>query len=230
MNFPKDIVFKYSNHQALTYIPWDEKYLKYVPEEFKVFFLKALPFMNVRTTNIHTAISLSFLDKVIELSGQKVNHKIIALGLILHDIGWSQLSEQEIIDSLSDYKGLELSKASLGPKERHALEGVKIAKDLLPDLELSPAEEKEILDAILLHDSPEKLGINGQLVADLDRLWSFTHENFWQDTIRKNVSPQEYYQNLLNEYEAYFSTEAGRIIAKEQLDQREQEIKNICNT
>ncbi|MBT6691199.1 HD domain-containing protein [Candidatus Parcubacteria bacterium] len=218
-----------SPSNILIYIPWHEKYLEYVQPEFKDFFLKALPKLHARTTDVHTAISLSYLDKIIDLHQDKANRQVVALGLILHDIGWASLSEQEIIDSLSDYKGLVLSETTKGPKERHAIEGVKVSGKLLNDFDFEPplsAEDKqEILDAVKYHDEPEQGTVNAQLVADLDRLWSFTHENFWQDTIRKDVTPEQYLANLTKDSETYFSTKAGLIIAKELLQDRAKEVE-----
>lgn len=229
---PEDILLKVpgnSEHNTLVYIPWDNKYLYFVPDEYRKFFLIALPQLNVRTTNVHAACSLAFLDRIIELSEQPVNRRVVALGLILHDIGWSVLSNQEIIDSLSDYQGLKLSKTSLGPKEKHAQEGVKIAKKMLGDFvfdpPLSDEEKSEIIEAVKYHDDPEKCSLSGQLVADLDRLWSFTHENFWQDTIRKNVTPDEYLKNLRQDYKTYFTTKAGLKLAEELFKERETEVK-----
>lgn len=231
---PEDIeliVPKNSDSNTLVYIPWDDKYLDYVPEHLKSFFIKALPYLGVRTTDVHTAICTSYIDDIIRLYGGKVNRRVIDLGLILHDIGWSSLSEQDIIDSLSDYKGLELSDTSMGPKKRHAVEGVKVSKKLLDEFDFEPAlkeeEKKEILEIVLLHDTPENTSVNGQLVADLDRLWSFTHENFWQDTIRKNVLPDNYLDNLNNDCEGYFSTKAGLTIAKELLNDRTKEVNQL---
>ncbi len=103
-SIPEDIelvVPENSPSNTLIYIPWHNKYLEYVPEEWKDFFKKALPHLGVRTTDVHTAICTSYIDKIIELNGGEVNRRVVALGLILHDSGWSGVSEQDIIDSLS---------------------------------------------------------------------------------------------------------------------------------
>lgn len=215
----------------LVYIPWNDKYLKYVPNEWQNFFLTALPYMHVRTTDVHTAICTSYIDKIIKLYDQPINNRVVALGLILHDVGWSALSRQDIIDSLSDYKGLKLSQTTQGSKKRHAEEGVKIAQSLLDKFDfyppLSSSEKQEILDIVLYHDTTAKLSANGQLATDLDRLWSFTQENFWQDTIRKDISPEEYLVNLKRDSRTYFSTKAGLTIATDLLQDRAKEIEQI---
>ena len=56
-----------------------------------------------------------------------------------------------------------------------------------------------------------------QLLVDLDHLWSFTHENFWQDTVRKGVEAKIYLKNLEQDLDSYFVTNAGKQKARELL-------------
>jgi hypothetical protein len=220
----------------LAYIPWDEKYLNRVPIDFKDFFIFVLPYLKSRTTDVHTACVLSFLDELI--GDQPVNRRVIAIALILHDSGWSRLSETEIADSLG-YSGLKLSTDAIEPKEKHAIESVNIARKVLKEysftVPLNDIEISLILNAIRYHDKPEEVTRNGQvppeikLVVDLDHLWSFTHENFWQDTIRKGVSPQEYYDNLTHHLNDYFVTKVGKEKARQLLKDRLKEIKNLIS-
>lgn len=232
---PKDIelvVPENSPSNTLVYIPWDDKYLQYVPDEWKDFFLVALDYLHARTTDVHTAICTSYIDKIISLHQGDVNRRVVALGLILHDIGWSSLSDEEIAQSLTGYKSAQpTGESQKGPKERHAIEGVKISEKLLDSFNFDPAlsaeDRQEILETVLHHDHPEQISVNGKLAADLDRLWSFTHENFWQDTIRKDVSPQEYLATLSKETDTYFFTKAGSSISKEFIRDRAKEVEQI---
>jgi len=65
-----------------------------------------------------------------------------------------------------------------------------------------------------------------QVLIDLDHLWSFTHENFWQDSVRKGVAPIEYLQNLTDDLDSYFVTTEGKILARELLTKRAVEVKS----
>ncbi len=69
--------------------------------------------------------------------------------------------------------------------------------------------------------------IEVQLLADLDHLWSFTHLNFWQDTVRKNISPQTYLESLEVDLDDYFVTTIGKQIAKSLLTERKQEVSFV---
>ena len=219
----------------LIYIPWDEKYLEKVPEEFREFLVAVLPFLRARTTDVHTAISMSNLDVLLAKFSEAVNRRVVALALILHDSGWSQMTEEEIAHSLG-VTGLELTETALAPKEKHAIESEKIAREVLAnyafDLPLTNEEIELICKAVRYHDKPEVVAgaevpmpIEVQLLVDLDHLWSFTHENFWQDTVRKGVEAAEYLKNLERDLDTYFVTEAGKQKARELLADRAAEVR-----
>jgi len=64
-------------------------------------------------------------------------------------------------------------------------------------------------------------------VVDLDHLWSFTKLNFWQDTVRKNVSPQDYLENLEHDLDSYFIFETGKELAYTLLKERKEEVGSL---
>lgn len=246
-NFPVDVPVSLpeksqlpeSEQHFLIYLPWNNEYLKFVPQDFQEFYREILPFLSARTTDVHTAICMQYLDEFIakvEAMGKVVNRNVLAYALMLHDSGWSQMTEQEIAHSLG-VKGLALSESALAPKEKHAILGEQIARKILKEkqneLQLSENEIELICKAILFHDKPEavagaenEMPIEVQLLVDLDHVWSFTHLNFWQDTLRKGVDPKEYLENLRADLDSYFVTDIGKNKAKELLAQREQEVFN----
>ena len=131
LELPENITLDKKDWHYLTYIPWDEKYLKNVPDDFIDFFKFILPYLGVRTTDVHVATCLGFLDELIgKFPEIEVNRRVLAISLILHDVGWSKLSDQEIANSLG-VTGLKLSEVAMGPKEKHAVEGEKLARELL---------------------------------------------------------------------------------------------------
>lgn len=235
--FPKDTTLPAEDIHFLLYIPWHERYLRFVPEEYREFYVAVLPYLSARTTDVHIAVCMQYLTEFIgkaEQAGKTVNKNVLAYGLMLHDSGWSQMSQAEVAASLG-VKGLILNEKAMEPKEKHAVLGAQIAKDILDgksmQLGLSDEEIEAICKAILYHDKPTELAgsqnempIEVQLLVDLDHLWSFTHLNFWQDILRKNVSPQDYLANLKNDLDQYFVTEIGKDKAKELLAERKEEV------
>lgn len=231
---PTDSQLPVDQQHFLLYIPWDDFYLELVPSEFKAFFKFILPYLGARTTDVHTAICSSYLDDILAQFDRPVNRRVVAIALFLHDSGWSQLSEEEIAHSLG-VTGLKLSAISLGPKERHAVEGEKIARQILATYQFEPplteTEIELIAKGILYHDKPEEVAgadhpmpLEIQALVDLDHIWSFTYQNFWQDTVRKGVTPPEYLRNLEADLDAYFVTLGGKALAKRMLTERAAEV------
>lgn len=232
---PENSQLPLEQQHFLLYIPWNEKYLELVPDEFRDFFTEVLQYLRVRTTDVHTAISLSFLDELINrFPNGSVNRRVLALALILHDSGWSQLSEEEIANSLG-VSGLKLTPGAIGPKEKHAAKSEEIARRILTtyqfEQQLTQDEIDLICKAVLNHDKPQEVAgaeqpmpLEVQLLVDLDHVWSFTHENFWQDTVRKGVNPREYLHNLDSDLDDYFVTDEGKELARSLLRQRAEEV------
>jgi hypothetical protein len=204
VKLPEDTDVAPERVHLLAHIPWVDKYLDMVPDAYRAFFRFTLPYLNARTTDVHTALSVSHIAELIKATPDVVNENILYSAVILHDSGWAQLSHQEIADSL-DYSAVAYSPRALKPKEAHATLGAKMAQKLLSehdgDLGLSTDQQTFVQDLVYYHDQirpwptkPEP--VEYLLLGDADRLWSYTHENFWLDTIRKNVAPTIYVKTL----------------------------------
>jgi hypothetical protein len=230
-----------SLRRRLAYIPWKGSYLRFSPKRYRDFLEYVLPYLKPRTTDVHTALCLSYLkpysetlEKTMEI---EMNKRVVACGLTLHDCGWSALTEREIADSLA-VKGLSLENKALAPKRRHADEGARIARKILNDYEFEPPlkkrEEDLICDVVFWHDKIEevrkpKFPAEIKAVADLDHLWSFTKPNFWQDTVRKNIKPQSYSKKLGHDLTSYFIFEPGKKLARGLLKRRKDEVSALLN-
>lgn len=230
---PQDVEVPEEERYRLAYIPWEEKYLQRVPEEYKDFFLFVLPHVHVRTTDVHVAICLSLLPTLVDRFTTSINQRVVGYALILHDVGWSKVTPVEMAMSFH-VPGVTLTKDAMEPKEKHAIEGRKRAETLLAtypfDPPLTESERETILSCVRYHDQPwvvsqQAMHNEVQIVVDCDHLWSFTHENFWQDTVRKNIEPTRYLTNLRNDLDAYFVTDVGKHMAKELLTAREREVQ-----
>ena len=230
---PEESGLDASRRHYVIYIPWDEKYLANVDAAYQPFFRKVLPYLHARTTDVHITQCLPFVRELVRATPQPTDERVIHTAFILHDSGWSQMTEAEVADSLG-VKGLVLTGASVSPKEKHARLGRDIAERVLSEFEFEPpltaAQKEAIYQAILFHDKPWELASGGdipvdlKLVCDVDHLWSFTHENFWQDTLRKGVDPTIYVENLGNDLEGYFTTAQGKAKARELLGARRMEV------
>ena len=221
---------------ALVYIPWNDTYFDNIPTNYRGFFRSLLPDLSVRTTDVHVAVCMPFIAKLGQRVTDKFDERVVSLALILHDIGWSRLSDREIASSLG-VTGLALSSAASEPKENHAKVGRIYAEKILAthqfDPPLTATQKSLILDAVQFHDKPWELSHAAavppevKLVCDVDHLWSFTHQNFWQDTVRKSVDPGEYLQNLAQDLNDYFITDQAKALAQSLLNQRKSEVESL---
>ncbi len=238
---PVDLELRVPEHATLSpellhfliFIPWDDRLLSRITAPYRDFFRFVLPYLHTRTTDVHIATCFPFIDALIQATGAAVDERVIHLAFVLHDVGWSQMSEAEIAASLG-VTGVALSAEAMGPKEKHAVVGKALAERLLGEYTFDPplTEEQKawIAQAVLYHDKPWELAQQGalplemKLVCDVDHLWSFTHENFWQDTVRKGVAPPVYLENLRHDLESYLVTEVGQAKARRLLEERAREV------
>ena len=234
LRIPEKTTLDASNLHYLIYIPWNKKYLELVDEAYRDFFKVVLPFLHARSTDVHVAICLPFIKEIIQAEAEPVDERVVQIAFMLHDSGWSQMSELEIAESLG-VTGLSLSGEAIQPKARHAVLGQQVAQKILETYPFQPpltSEQKnQIYQAILFHDRPQELAAAGgiptslKVVCNVDHLWSFTHPNFWQDTLRKGVQPQAYLENLGKDLDGYFVSEPGRQKARQCLEERAIEVE-----
>lgn len=239
---PDDLELQLPEHSTLgpellhflVFIPWNDHLLSRIDVPYRDFFQVVLPYLHTRTTDVHIATCFPFADELIQAAGAAVDSRVVHLAFLLHDVGWSQLSEAEIAASLG-VTGVALNAQAQGPKEKHASVGRDLAERLLAsypfDPPLTDTQRTWICQAVLYHDKPWELAKQGalpleiKLVCDVDHLWSLTHENFWQDTVRKGVVPPTYLSNLEQDVEAYFVTEPGKREARRLLKERQAEVR-----
>ena len=219
----------------LIYIPWDDKYMGLIDPAYRDFFRTVLPYLHARITDVHVATCLPLVKELLCTEPGPVDEQVVHLAFILHDAGWSQMTEQEIFGSL-EVVGLALSGEAVNPKERHVKLGKELAQRILGEYAFQPplttGRKNLIYQAILYHDKPQQLASMGgipaevRMVCDVDHLWSFTHANFWQDTVRKGVEPSTYLENLEHDLDGYFVGEGGRRKIRQMIEQRSAEVKS----
>lgn len=239
LTFPERITVQVDQVHSVVEIPWSKKYLHYIDSEWQPFFKEVLPYLRKRTTNVHTARCFPFIDELIRDTNEPVNKDVIKTAFILHDCGWSALTDEEIAKSFG-VTGLALNEKSIGPKEKHAVLGQEIAENILSRSKnippLSKDQKEVVLKAIKYHDKPTEVNSSTNIpkevaiVCDVDHLWSFTFENFWQDTIRKGIRPDVYAKNLARDMKDYFITEAGINKARKLLEKRLEEVEEWKKT
>lgn len=85
-----------------------------------------MPYLGARTTNIHTALSVSFLTDLIKAIGKPDDEQLLYFAVILHDCGWSMVPQSEIADS-HDYKGISFTPIAAHAQMKHTIYGAALA-------------------------------------------------------------------------------------------------------
>lgn len=237
VEFPKQAEVTLERLRLLAFIPWDDAYEEHIPVQYRYFFTFAMPYLGARTTNVHTALSASFVPELMSSIGRPDDELLLYLAVILHDCGWSMVSQSEIADSL-DYKAIAYTPIAAHAKMKHTIYGAALAFRLLDEYSFEQPlglEQKELIgDIVRFHETPwrynsstESLPRELVITCEADRLWSFTHEGFWLDTIRKDVEPSEYLQSCEKAVDEMMLTESGKQIARRLIDDRRKEVQAL---
>ena len=98
----------------------------------------------------------------------EAQENIVLPAILIHDIGWSTVDERENLEAIApDRDG---SRAHL--VIQHEKEGAKIARGILEQVGLPPADIDEICAIIDGHDTrPQPISINDACVKDADKIW-----------------------------------------------------------
>lgn len=176
----------------------------------------AEPYLDTRDNTIHTRISVRLAYQLLDREGG--DPAIVIPAIILHDVGWKAIPEN-------------LHLAAFGPKATspelnrvHEVEGVRIAKEILEQVQYDHRRIEEILEIIDGHDSREEpLSLNDKLVKDADRLSRYAKEIFHIDMQRYNHTYEEELNRIRSQLEKWFFTRSAKKIARKELRNRLEE-------
>jgi len=176
----------------------------------------ALPFLDTRHNDVHTAISTVLAFELLE--GEGGDEDIVIPAIILHDTGWKRVPADLHLKAF----GPNTSRPELN--RLHEVEGVKIAEEILQQVNYDPYKTKKILEIIDGHDSrPTSGSLNDMIVKDADKLWRFTQSGFYIDVQRFSESHEEGVDRLRSNMSGWFFTVSAKKMATEKLSKREDE-------
>ena len=173
----------------------------------------AEPYLNTRDNNTHTRISVRLAYQLLEKEAG--DPAIVIPAIILHDVGWKAIAENLHLEAFGP-------KATSPELNRvHEVEGVRIAKEILEQVQYDHKRIEEILRIIDGHDSREEpLSLNDKLVKDADKLSRYDKEMFHVDIRRYNHTYEEQLNRLRSHLEEWFFTTSAKKIARKELKTR----------
>jgi hypothetical protein len=104
--------------------------MELIDPAYRDFFRTVLPYLHARTSDVHVAICLPFVKEFLYTEHGSVDEQVVHLAFILHDSGWSRMTEQEVAGNRG-VVGLALSGQAVNPKERLVELGKELAKCIL---------------------------------------------------------------------------------------------------
>lgn len=169
---------------------------------------QAKPYLNIRRNDKHTWYCYYFAEQLCE-AYPEANRDIVLPTILLHDVGWSTVPKDKIYEAF----GPNMLYPEL--RRQHETEGVRIAGEILRELEYDDEAITEITSIIDGHDTrKESLSLHDSIVRDADKLWRYTP--FGLATVGSwfNYSVHEQMLLLHKWIDTRFFTDAGREMAR----------------
>ena len=173
----------------------------------------ALPYQDKREDAGHAAVTLKFAQDLVEL--EKGDEDVIIPAIILHDVGWGQLDRDRrmlmFTHDIKDVKEEERHKIL----EEHQKESVKLAAEILRQVNYPDELTKEILEIISQHDTRKGfISKNEGLVRDADKLWRSSREGVMTARTRRPPEDKSHfkeYEERINKPDYFYSDRARQI-------------------
>ena len=191
-------------------------------EIFERIWQLALPLQDQRDDPGHAEVTLQYATSLV--ASEAGDEDIVIPAMILHDIGYSELSKERRLSVFDKSKTDEQRRAV---QIEHQNAGVILAKGLLVKVEYPFALVPEILEIISRHDTRKGfISKNEGLVRDSDKLWRFSRRGFEADSGRTRSRLEERCKDLEANIDKpdYFCSERAKQIAREELKARRSEL------
>ena len=130
----------------------------------------AKDYLKIRDNDAHCLYAYGIAQALIsQIPEAKEN--IVLPAILIHDIGWSTVDEREALEAIAPDRDGSRHHLVI----QHEKEGAKIARRILTEVGLPPADIDEICDIIDGHDTRDHaISVNDSCVKDADKIWRVT--------------------------------------------------------
>lgn len=169
----------------------------------------AKPHLNTRKNDIHVAISYDFACRL--LDAEPGDPDVVIPAIICHDLGWIKVPEHMQLKAFGPSFDPELRRI-------HEIEGVKLARGILKQVNYSKVKTAEILEIIDGHDSrSQAISDSDKIVKDADKLFRYTATGLAIDIQRFQQERESYLKWISSQIAPWFFTETGKELARMEL-------------
>jgi len=170
-------------------------------------YLASRPYWDTRFNDIHVPLAHEYARQLL-LDYPTADEAIVIPAILMHDNGWKMLTPEQQAKSF----GPDMSREDL--RRQHELEGVRIADEILREVEYDTTLVDEILQIIDGHDSREHaLSLNDRVVKDADKLWRFSPTGLDIDHRRFGKELQAHAAWTRDQIDEWLFTEHGKRLA-----------------
>ncbi len=178
-------------------------------ESYQQIYLASRPYWDTRFNDIHLPLAHEYARQLL-ISYPDADEAIVIPAILMHDNGWKMLTPDQQAKSF----GPNMSRADL--RRQHELEGVRIAKEILGEINYDETLSAEICHIIDGHDSREHaISLNDKLVKDADKLWRFSPTGLDIDHRRFGKELQAHAIWTRDQIDEWLFTERAKEIALE---------------
>lgn len=168
----------------------------------------ARPYLDTRGNQEHTEGSLAFAWRLLDAEGGDPD--VVIPGVILHDVGWSQVREDEQLLAF----GPATTRRDLN--YRHEEEGAEIAATILTSVGYDPVLTAEIAEIVRGHDNRlTALSLNDALVKDSDKLFRLTRRGYYMFWEWFPLDFRQYLAAMASVADGWFFTATAKRFADE---------------
>ncbi len=133
-------------------------------------FKGAEKYMRVRKNDVHIPISYYYAMQLTE-QYPNADKELVAAAIILHDIGWYSIDEDDIFKKGFQSENFMQSDV----RYLHETEGVRLSAEVLADLDCTKEFIQKVGIIIDGHDTRNfARSLEDEIVRDADKLWRFT--------------------------------------------------------
>jgi len=190
-----------------------------------------LPFQDKRNDTGHVENVTYFALRLLE-HFPEVKRDIVMPAAILHDTGWSQLTDTEralFYETGDDGTGTQIC-IRYDPilRARHQEQGVYMAGRILTDLGYSQEHTPHILEIISEHDTRNGfISAEDGIMRDADKLWRYTYPHILLGIRERGDIPEKLRDLLIDncKKEGFFYSDIAREIAMIELEHSMDEYK-----
>lgn len=174
-----------------------------------------IPETRSRANDLHLPIVAAYASRLCD-AYPEADRELVMVAIILHDTGWAHVDQSRIVSE--GFRGSGDWRQAVIRFE-HEVEGMKVARRVLPELGYDEEFIERVCEIIDGHDTRKAaFSLEDALVRDADRLWRFDQAGIAMSMEWFGTDAANYMAKLEREIVPELITDAGHQMARSDLN------------